>query len=323
MRVVFAGTPDFAVPSLKALLKSSLVDLVTVYCQPDRPSGRGRKILPGPVKSIALNAGIPVLQPAKMDSPESISEFKSLKPDLMIVVAYGVLLKKQHLKIPRLGCFNLHASLLPRWRGAAPIQRAIEAGDTTSGVSLMRITEQLDAGPLLRQSRIKLNKSATGGWLHDQLANLAADLLVQSLQDLISGNFKEQPQDFSQVTHASKLNKAEAWVNWSESADQIERRIRAFDPWPGSMIGIDGKTLKVLQVSTTFHHGLNTPGQILKVDLDGIVIQSGQGAIRIEKVQKPGGKIMRIADYLNGHSVRSGMLLDPTPLGSIATYPNS
>ncbi|MCY4051247.1 MAG: methionyl-tRNA formyltransferase [Gammaproteobacteria bacterium] len=314
MRVVFAGTPDFAVPSLKALLKSSLVNLVAVYCQPDRPSGRGRKILPGPVKSTAINAGIPVLQPAKINSLEAITQFQSLQPDLMIVVAYGALLKKQHLDIPNFGCFNLHASLLPRWRGAAPIQRAIEAGDSTSGVSLMRIVEELDAGPVLAQSKITLKKNATGGWLHDQLAKMAADLLSENLLVLTSQKLKEQPQNISHVTYASKLSKAESWLNWTDHAEQIERRIRAFDPWPGSMIRIDGKTLKILQASTIFHPGSNTPGQILKVDQNGIIVQSGLGAIQIEKLQKSGGKVMRVAEYLHGHSVRTGMLLDTANL---------
>ncbi len=310
MRVVFAGTPDFAVPSLEALLDSSLADVVAVYCQPDRPSGRGRTIRPGPVKSKATKAAVPVFQPERINTPEAIAQLKSLKPDLMIVVAYGALLKKQHLEIPRLGCFNLHASLLPRWRGAAPIQRAIEAGDGLSGVSLMRIVEALDAGPVLAQSAINLCEQVTGGWLHDRLSKMAAGLLIENLPALASGKLKEQTQNISQVTYAKKLNRKESWVDWTGSARQIERQIRAFDPWPGCMFSIEGKTLKILEASTTSHHESATPGQILEVGPEGIMVQSGQDAIRIEKVQKPGGKAMRVADYLNGHSVRIGIILD-------------
>ncbi|MYB34938.1 MAG: methionyl-tRNA formyltransferase [Gammaproteobacteria bacterium] len=310
MRVVFAGTPDFAVPSLEVLLDSSLADLVAVYCQPDRPSGRGRTIRPGPVKSTAAKAAVPVYQPEKINTPEAITQLKSLKPDLVVVVAYGALLKKQHLEIPRLGCFNLHASLLPRWRGAAPIQRAIEAGDTMSGVSLMRVVEELDAGPVLAQSEISLDKHVTGGWLHDQLSQMAANLLIQNLPALASGKLKEQTQNVSQATYAKKLGREESWVDWADSAGQIERQIRAFDPWPGCLFSIEGTALKILKASTTSHQESATPGQILQVGPEGIVVQSGQDAIRIEKVQKSGGKAMHVADYLNGHPVRTGIILD-------------
>lgn len=313
MRVVFAGTPDFAVPSLEVLLESSLAGLVAVYCQPDRPSGRGRTIRPGPVKSKATQAAVPVYQPEKINTPEAIAQLQSLKPDLVLVVAYGALLKKQHLEIPRLGCFNLHASLLPRWRGAAPIQRSIEAGDTMSGVSLMRIVEELDAGPVLAQSEINLAEHVTGGWLHDRLSEMAANLLIQNLPALASGKLKEQPQNVSQVTYAKKLGREESWVNWTDSAGQIERRIRAFDPWPGCLFSIEGKTLKILKASTTSHQASTTPGQVLQAGPEGIVVQSGQDAIRIEQVQKPGGKAMRVADYLNGHPVRTDIILDPVP----------
>ncbi len=310
MRVVFAGTPDFAVPSLEALLDSPLADPVAVYCQPDRPSGRGRTIRPGPVKSKAMKADVPVYQPEKINTSETIAQLKTLRPDIMIVVAYGALLKKQHLEIPRLGCFNLHASLLPRWRGAAPIQRAIEAGDSISGVSLMRIVEELDAGPVLDQSEINLDKHETGGWLHERLSKIAADLLIQNLPALASGRLEEQTQDISRVTYAKKLGKEESWVNWTDSAEQIERRVRAFDPWPGYMFSIEGTTLKLLKASTTSHQQSAAPGQILQVEPEGIVVQSGQDAVRIEKVQKSGGKAMQVADYLNGHSVRTGIILD-------------
>jgi len=315
MRVVFAGTPDFAVPSLEVLLDSSLADPVAVYCKPDRPSGRGRTIRPGPVKSKATKAAVPVFQPEKINTPEAIAQLKSLKPDLVVVVAYGALLKKQHLEIPRLGCFNLHASLLPRWRGAAPIQRAIEAGDAISGVSLMRIVEELDAGPILAQSETSLDEHVTGGWLHDRLSRMAADLLIQNLPALASGKLTEQKQNRSKVTYAKKLGKEESWVDWTNSAGQIERRIRAFVPWPGCMFSIEGRPLKILKASAIPHQESASPGQILQVGPEGIVVQSGKGAIRIEKVQKPGGKAMHVADYLNGHSMHAGITLDTPEKG--------
>lgn len=314
MRVVFAGTPDFSVPSLKALIDSPLVNLVAVYCQPDRPAGRGRKIQAGPVKSRAIQASVPIFQTENINTEEAVSHFKSLNPDLMVVVAYGALLKKQLLEIPGLGCFNLHASLLPRWRGAAPIQRAIECGDAKSGVSLMRIEEKLDAGPVLARSEINLGDNATAGWLHDRLSVMAGDLLLNNLEALCSQQLVPQDQDPSQATYAKKLSKAESCINWTESAVQIERRVRAFNPWPGSVISIEGTALKVLKASIAPRHESASPGEVLEVAREGIVVQSGQDAIRIEQVQKSGGAAMPVADYLNGHRVRSGMRLDSMPL---------
>lgn len=310
MRVVFAGTPDFAVPTFEMLVHSSKIDLAAVYCQPDRPSGRGRKIHFGPVKSRAIKASVPFFQPESLNNSEAIAQLKSLAPDLMVVVAYGMLLKKEHLNIPKLGCVNLHASLLPKWRGAAPIQRAIESGDAQSGVSLMRIVEQLDAGPVLAQRAIHLQNRTTGGWLHDRLSKMAAELLSDNLPALNTQQLEEQAQDASLATYAKKLSKSESWVNWSDSAAQIERRIRAFNPWPGTMISLEGTTLKILHASTIALHQSASPGQIIEVGPEGIVVQSGQDALRIDKVQKSGGRPMDVAEFLHGHAVRTGILLD-------------
>ena len=242
MRVVFAGTPDFSVPILQAVLDSGH-SVLAVYCQPDRPAGRGRKLTPGPVKQLAVQHRIPVFQPASLNSAEARRELAELRPDLMVVVAYGLILPQAVLDLPARGCVNLHASLLPRWRGAAPIQRAILAGDRQSGVCLMQMEAGLDSGPVLAEVRTDITDDDTGGSLHDRLSRLAADLLARHLDDLAQGVLVPTLQDESLVTYASKLDKGEATLNWQQDAAQLERQVRAFNPWPVAQARYQGLSL--------------------------------------------------------------------------------
>jgi len=248
LRIVFAGTPEFAAEHLKALLDSPY-EIVAVYTQPDRPAGRGQKLMPSPVKQLALEHGIVVLQPPTLRNAEAQAELAALKPDLLVVVAYGLILPQVVLDIPRLGCINSHASLLPRWRGAAPIQRAVEAGDSESGVTVMRMEAGLDTGPMLLKSVTPISAEDTGGTLHDRLAELGPPAVLQAIAGLAAGTLDGEIQDDSLATYAHKLNKDEARIDWNRPAVELERLIRAFNPWPISHSTLSGEALKVLAAS--------------------------------------------------------------------------
>ncbi len=299
LRLVFAGTPEFAVPCLEAC-RASGAEVVAVYTQPDRPAGRGRKLAPSPVKQAASVAGIAVEQPESLKSAEVQQALAAYRPDLLVVVAYGLILPRKVLAIPRLGCWNVHASLLPRWRGAAPIQRAILAGDTESGVDLMQMEAGLDTGPVLLQRRTPISRDDTGGALHDRLSALGADVLAEGLRRTMAGEaLIAAPQPEVGVSYAHKLDKAEAKLDFSRPASELERQVRAFDPWPVAEGVIAGEPLRIWAAHAIAldHHGV--PGSVLAAGRDGIDLACGDGALRVTTLQRAGGKRIGAIDYLN------------------------
>ena len=299
LRVVFAGTPEFSVPCLEAC-RASGAEVVAVYTQPDRPAGRGRRLAPSPVKQAALAAGIAVEQPESLKGTAAQATLAAYRPDLMVVVAYGLILPRKVLAIPRLGCWNVHASLLPRWRGAAPIQRAILAGDAETGVDLMQMEAGLDTGPVLLEKRTPISREDTGGSLHDRLAALGAEALAEGLACVLSGGtLAATPQAAEGVTYAHKLDKAEARLDFSRPAIELERQVRAFDPWPGSDAEIAGEALRIWAARALDVAHDATPGSVLGAGREGIDIACGAGALRITAVQRAGGKRIGAADYLN------------------------
>jgi len=299
LRIVFAGTPEFSVPCLEAC-RSSGAEVMAVYTQPDRPAGRGRKLTPSPVKQAAVAAGIPVEQPESLKSAESRETLAAYQPDLMVVVAYGLILPRKVLAIPSLGCWNVHASLLPRWRGAAPIQRAILAGDTESGVDLMQMEAGLDTGPVLLQRRTPISREDTGGTLHDRLSALGADVLAEGLARVLAGlTLPPQAQDEAGVTYAHKLDKAEAKLDFRRPAIELERQVRAFDPWPVAEGEIANEALRIWAAQAIEHPHHVAPGTVLAANRDGIDIACGEGALRVTALQRAGGKRISATDYLN------------------------
>jgi methionyl-tRNA formyltransferase len=296
LRIVFAGTPEFAAEHLKALLNSTH-QIVAVYSQPDRPAGRGQKLTPSPVKQLALQHEIPVYQPQTLRDPAAQAELAALKPDLMVVVAYGLILPQVVLDIPRLGCINSHASLLPRWRGAAPIQRAVEAGDAESGVTVMQMEAGLDTGPMLLKVSTPISADDSGGSLHDRLATLGPQAVIDAISGLASGTLQGEVQDDSLATYAHKLNKDEARIDWSRPAIELERLVRAFHPWPICHSTLNGETIKVH--AAALGEGKGEPGSILAADKSGLTVACGEGALRLTRLQLPGGKALSFSDLYN------------------------
>ena len=296
MRIVFAGTPEFAAQHLQALLDAGR-QIVAVYTQPDRPAGRGQKLMPSPVKQLALQHGIAVYQPQTLRDPAAQAELAALAPDLMVVVAYGLILPQVVLDTPRLGCINSHASLLPRWRGAAPIQRAIEAGDASSGVTVMQMEAGLDTGPMLLKVTTTITAEDTGGSLHDRLATLGSQAVVEAVTKLAAGELRGEVQDDSLATYAHKLNKDEARLDWSRPAVELERLVRAFNPWPICHSTLNGEPLKVL--AAQLGEGKGAPGTVLAADKSGLTVACGEGALRLTRLQLPGGKPLSFADLYN------------------------
>jgi methionyl-tRNA formyltransferase len=296
MRIVFAGTPEFAAQHLQALLDAGR-QIVAVYTQPDRPAGRGQKLAPSPVKQLALQHGIAVYQPQTLRDPAAQAELAALKADLMVVVAYGLILPQVVLDTPRLGCINSHASLLPRWRGAAPIQRAIQAGDASSGVTVMQMEAGLDTGPMLLKVSTTITAEDTGGSLHDRLAQLGSAAVVEAVAKLAAGELHGEVQDDSLATYAHKLNKDEARLDWSRPAVELERLVRAFNPWPLCHSTLNGETLKIH--AAQLGEGSGQPGSILAADKSGLTVACGEGALRLTRLQLPGGKPLAFADLYN------------------------
>lgn len=299
LRIIFAGTPDFAARHLNALINSEH-QVVGVYSQPDRPAGRGKKLKASEVKELALAHDLPVFQPESLKSAEALNELSNLNADIMIVVAYGLLLPKAILDAPRLGCLNVHGSILPRWRGAAPIQRAIWAGDSETGVTIMQMDEGLDTGDMLHISRCPIQNTDTSASLYDKLAELGPDALLHTINKLSAGEITPQQQNDEQANYAKKLSKEEANIDWSMSAVQIERNIRAFNPWPVCFTQMGGQTVKIYQAHVVTQAG--NPGQVLSSDKNGIVIGCGEHALSITQLQPQGKKPMAISDFLNGRS---------------------
>ena len=312
---MFAGTPAFSVAGLAVLLAADSVELAGVYTQPDRPAGRGGKHRQSPVKQFALahidEHDAPVFQPESLRDETTLATLRRLTPDLLVVIGYGLLLPPPVLAIPPLGCVNIHASILPRWRGAAPIQRAIEAGDDATGVSLMRMEEGLDSGPVLACARISIAADDSGGSLHDKLARLGGELLAANLAALAAQTLAAAPQDESRACYAPKLHKAEAWLDWKLSAPALERKVRAFNPWPVALAALGGIRLRVLGASVDSANGSAPanadPGEIVKADKTGISVATGEGVLVLTEVQKPGGRPMPVAALLNGMKITPGM----------------
>ncbi|CAM4024728.1 MULTISPECIES: methionyl-tRNA formyltransferase [Pseudoalteromonas] len=299
LRIIFAGTPDFAARHLQALIDSEH-QIVGVYSQPDRPAGRGKKLKASEVKELALQHDLPVFQPASLKSDDALSELSSLNADIMIVVAYGLLLPKAILEAPRLGCLNVHGSILPRWRGAAPIQRAIWAGDEETGVTIMQMDEGLDTGDMLHISRCPIEATETSASLYSKLAELGPKSLIDTITKLVNGEITPQVQDDEQANYAKKLSKEEANIDWAMDALQIERNIRAFTPWPVCFTQMGGNTVKIYQANVVEQQG--TPGTVLQSDKHGIVVACGTHALNITQLQPQGKKPMAITDFLNGRA---------------------
>lgn len=311
MRLVFAGTPDFAATALKALLQTDH-QVVGVYTQPDRPSGRGRKLIPSPVKQVALDAGIAVFQPQSLKAPEAQAELKALEADVMIVAAYGLILPKTVLAIPRHGCLNIHASLLPRWRGAAPIQRAIAAGDKETGITIMQMDAGLDTGDMLLKLSTPIEESDTGGSLHDRLADLGGQAIVDALAGLEEGSLTPEPQDDLQACYARKLSKEEGHLDWTEDASALSRRVRAFNPWPGTYTDAGDQRIRIHAAEVIDITSDRHPGTVVERSKDGIDIACGLDVLRVTRLQLPGSRPQSARDLINGGKeiLLSGQELD-------------
>ncbi|EKO3515009.1 methionyl-tRNA formyltransferase [Vibrio fluvialis] len=301
LRIVFAGTPDFAARHLAALL-SSEHEVIAVYTQPDRPAGRGKKLTASPVKNLALEHNIPVYQPENFKSDEAKQELAALNADIMVVVAYGLLLPKAVLDTPKLGCINVHGSILPRWRGAAPIQRSIWAGDSETGVTIMQMDVGLDTGDMLKISTLPIEASDTSGSMYDKLAELGPQALVECLSDIAQGTAVAVKQDDALANYAQKLSKEEAKIDWTLSAQAIERCVRAFNPWPMSHFAVADNQIKVWQARVEAGSSNQAAGTILKADKTGIYVATGAEILVLESLQIPGKKALPVQDILNARA---------------------
>lgn len=298
LRIIFAGTPDFAARHLDALLTSGH-QIVGVFTQPDRPAGRGKKLMPSPVKVLAGQHSLPVFQPASLRPEENQKLVAELQADVMVVVAYGLILPKAVLDMPRLGCINVHGSLLPRWRGAAPIQRALWAGDSETGVTIMQMDVGLDTGDMLYKLSCPITKDDTSATLYDKLAELGPQGLIETLQQLADSSIRAEVQDETHVTYAEKLSKEEARMDWSLSAAQLERCIRAFNPWPMSWMMIEDQPVKIWKASVIHGQPQAEPGTILAASKQGIEVATAEGILNLEILQPAGKKAMSAQDLLN------------------------
>jgi len=303
LRIIFAGTPDFAATALTALIEAATeknIDVIAVYTQPDRPAGRGRQLKASPVKEVALEHAINVFQPDNFKQPEDLEQLKQLNADLMIVAAYGIILPLSVLTTPHLGCINIHASLLPRWRGAAPIQRAIAAGDAQTGITIMQMDEGLDTGDMLLTKICEISQHDTGSSLHDKLADLGAASLLEALEGIQYQKLKAIPQDNTLACYAHKLNKQEAFIDWQRSAIEIERQVRAFNSWPVAQTHFDNKIIRIWQASSQTATSDKPVGEIITINKDAIVVSCAEGRLRITDLQLSGAKRMSVQALLNG-----------------------
>jgi methionyl-tRNA formyltransferase len=301
LRIAFAGTPEFALPPLDALA-ASRHELVGVWTQPDRPAGRGRKLTPSPVKQRALELGVPVRQPENFKTEEARQTLRDVRPDVFAVVAYGIILPMSVLEIPRYGCLNIHASLLPRWRGAAPIQRAILAGDAETGIAIMQMDKGLDTGDVLNESRTPIGEADDSQTLHDRLAKLGAEALLQVLDAL--PDVEPRKQDGAAVAYAEKLTKEEAQLDWNRSALELARAVRGFNPWPVAYTAYQGQPLRIWRAKALDFSGKASPGTVLAAAREGIDVATGGGMLRILELQPAGGRVLSAADFANGRDLR-------------------
>ena len=303
LRIIFMGTPELASASLNALLREPAFQIVTVVTQPDRPKGRELKLQPSPVKQIAMSAGVPVLQPLKARDEPFIAQLRALQPDLIAVAAFGQILPKAVLDLPRWGCLNVHTSLLPKYRGASPIQSAILNGEIETGVTIMKMDVGLDTGDILTQRTTPIRDEDNAATLHDRLAQIGAELLVQTIPDHVAGKIQPRPQQHDQATHVSKIKKQAGRIDWQQPARAIWNRIRAFTPWPGAFTFLpvppQPLLLKIWQAEVV--SGPGTAGEVLSADKTGIVIACGEGALRVTQLQREGGRRMSAMEFLAGH----------------------
>jgi methionyl-tRNA formyltransferase len=307
-RVAFAGTPEFAARALEAIIAAGF-EIPLVLTQPDRPAGRGMKLQPGPVKLCAQRHGIAVDQPERLRTEDQRAALRACAPDVLVVAAYGLILPREVLELPRLGCLNIHASLLPRWRGAAPIHRAIEAGDRESGITIMQMDEGLDTGPMLLARALPIAPGDTTGSLHDRLAGLGAQMIVEALAALRNGPLLAVPQPTKGVTYASKIGRAESAIDWRRRADEIDRQVRAFNPYPVATARLGGTPLKIWRAEV-LDGARGLPGEVLEVGASGIVVACGQGALRLLELQRPGSRRMAAGEFLRGFAVDRGMQME-------------
>ncbi|TLY48622.1 MAG: methionyl-tRNA formyltransferase [Gammaproteobacteria bacterium] len=311
MKLIFAGTPEFALPSLQALLSSNH-KICAVYTQPDRPAGRGRRLSISPVKRLALENKIPVDQPISLRDAKEQKKLASFHADLMVVVAYGIILPLAILTIPRFGCINVHASLLPRWRGAAPIQRAILAGDPETGVTIMQMDEGLDTGEMLKKFSCAIEPNDTTQTLQHRLADLGAKALIESLTAIESGTYQSEPQNEKDSIYAKKINKSEAEIDWEKPATYLDRLVRAFHPKPIARVVLGKSILRICKAEVLDEITSEKPGLILKADREGIDVATGKGVLRLLEVQWPGGRCLPISSFIHGKSelFHVGAILD-------------
>ena len=303
MKIIFAGTPDFAASHLAALLNQGRHSIVAVYTQPDRPAGRGKKLKPSPVKTLAEQHGLPLVQPVSLKNPEDQQQLQGFQADIMLVVAYGLILPQVVLDMPRLGCINVHASLLPRWRGAAPIHRALEAGDKRSGVTIMQMEAGLDTGPMLLKVECEIGADDTGGSLHDKLADIGCTAVLEVLDQLESNSQSAEVQDDALSCYAPKISKEEARLDWSSSSTALDLKIRAFNPFPVAFTTLGGERLRIWAAELeAAHRHQASAGTILKCDARGIWVACGQGALVLSEIQLPGKKRLPVQAVLNSQA---------------------
>jgi methionyl-tRNA formyltransferase len=307
LRIVFAGTPDFAVPALDALHAAGH-EIAAVYTQPDRPAGRGQTLNESPVKRRAVELGLPLAQPATLRAPEAAADLAAHRPELMVVVAYGLILPPAILGVPRLGCWNIHASLLPRWRGAAPIQRAILAGDTTTGITIMQMDAGLDTGPMLLLRPLSIGARENGGQLHDRLAALGAESIVAAVEQCLAGRLAAVRQPDEGATYAAKIRKPEAVIDWRQSSVQIDRQVRAFNPWPVAETRWQGQQLRIWEAESVADSGGGEPGRVLEAAGGRLLVATGEGALQLHRVQLAGRRAMTPTEFLNAHPLAGARL---------------